>query len=50
VERDFIDAVRNPDAPRPRPTFRDGVAYMRVVEAVNVSLSAKKAVPVETPN
>jgi predicted dehydrogenase len=35
VERDFITAVRNPDAPRPHPTFRDGVAYMRVVQAVH---------------
>ncbi len=34
VEADFIDAVRNPSAPRPHPTFRDGVAYMEVVEAV----------------
>ena len=34
VERDFIGAVQNPDAPRPRPTFEDGVAYMEVVHAV----------------
>ena len=34
VEADFIDAVRNSSAPRPHPTFRDGVAYMEVVEAV----------------
>jgi len=34
VEADFIEAVRNPDAPRPRPDFRDGVAYMAVVEKV----------------
>lgn len=34
VERDFIDAVRAPAAPRPHPTFQDGVAYMEVVHAV----------------
>jgi predicted dehydrogenase len=34
VERDFIDSVRNPDGPRPHPTFVDGVAYMEVVHAV----------------
>jgi len=38
VERDFIRAVRNPEAPRPHPDFRDGVAYMRVVQAVHESL------------
>lgn len=34
VEADFIDAVRNPSSPRPRPSFPDGVAYMEVIEAV----------------
>lgn len=34
VERDFIDAVRSPALPRPRPSFEDGVAYMEVVHAV----------------
>jgi predicted dehydrogenase len=38
VERDFIRAVRNPETPRPHPDFRDGVAYMRVVQAVHESL------------
>ena len=38
VEQDFIRAVRNPEAPRPNPDFRDGVAYMRVVQAVHESL------------
>ena len=38
VERDFIEAVRNPNEPRPNPTFRDGVAYMRVVQAVHEAL------------
>lgn len=34
VERDFIESVRNPALPGPRPTFADGVAYMEVVHAV----------------
>jgi predicted dehydrogenase len=34
VERDFIAAVRDPAAPRPSPTFIEGLCYMRVVEAV----------------
>ena len=34
VERDFIEAVGDPFAPRPHPTFEDGVAYMEVVHAV----------------
>jgi len=34
VERDFIQAVADPSAPRPKPDFTEGVCYMRVVEAV----------------
>jgi predicted dehydrogenase len=34
VEADFIAAVRNPAGPRPEPSFRTGVSYMRVVDAV----------------
>lgn len=34
VERDFIEAVRDPSAPRPRPDFTEGLCYMRVVDAV----------------
>lgn len=34
VERDFVEAVRNPHSPRPHPTFEDGIAYMSVVHAV----------------
>lgn len=33
VERDFIDAVRHPSLPRPRPDFLEGIKYMRVVQA-----------------
>lgn len=34
VERDFIQAVRDPSAPCPKPDFTEGVCYMRVVDAV----------------
>lgn len=34
VERDFIAAVRDPTAPRPKPDFNEGMLYMRVVHAV----------------
>lgn len=40
VEADFIEAVRNPDAARPRPDFADGVAYMEVVEEVSRHLAS----------
>jgi predicted dehydrogenase len=42
VEKDFISAVRDPSAPRPRPDFTEGVCYMRVVEAVWESLETGK--------
>lgn len=48
VERDFIHAVRHPDEPRPRPTFADGVAYMRVVQAVADSLAQGCAITIPT--
>lgn len=41
VEEDFILAVRSPASLRPRPTFEDGVAYMRVVQAVADSLALR---------
>ncbi|MES2597604.1 MAG: Gfo/Idh/MocA family oxidoreductase [Verrucomicrobiota bacterium] len=34
VERDFIQAIRDPKASRPKPDFTEGVCYMRVVNAV----------------
>ena len=46
VERDFIAAVKKPSEPRPRPTFEDGVAYMRVVQAVADSATAHRRVEV----
>lgn len=47
VEADFINAVRQPDAPRPEPNFETGVAYMRVVEAVAQSLASGQSVRVQ---
>jgi predicted dehydrogenase len=44
VEKEFIEAVKSPGKPRPRPTFEDGVAYMRVVQAVANSLSTGERV------
>ena len=46
VERDFIDAVRSPTLPHPRPTFEDGVAYMEVVQAVEDARISGIRVPV----
>ena len=37
VEQDFINAILNPEAPRPRPDFIEGMRYMRVVQAVAVA-------------
>lgn len=50
VEEDFIRAVRDPSAPRPRPGFHDGIAYMRVVDAVTESLQSGRSVRVPVPN
>ncbi len=50
VERDFISAVENPDAPRPHPTFRDGISYMRVVDAVEEARLSGNCVRLELPN
>ncbi|MFQ3578222.1 MAG: Gfo/Idh/MocA family oxidoreductase [Verrucomicrobiia bacterium] len=47
VERDFIEAVRQPDRPRPHPTFEEGVAYMRVVQAVADSMEKKAPVAID---
>lgn len=46
VERDFIAAVKSPSAPRPHPTFEDGVAYMRVTQAVADSIAQKRRVEI----
>lgn len=46
VEADFIQAVRDSNFPRPRPTFEDGVAYMAVVHAVEDARLSGKRIPV----
>ncbi len=38
VERDFINAVLNPEVPRPKPDFLEGLKYMRVVQAAAESM------------
>ncbi len=43
VEETFISAIRNPGSLKPRPTFAEGVAYMRVVDAVARSLASGTA-------
>lgn len=37
VEQDFINAILDPNAPRPKPDFIEGLRYMRVVQAVAVA-------------
>jgi predicted dehydrogenase len=37
VEQDFINAICNPEAPRPKPDFIEGMRYMRVVQAIAVA-------------
>jgi len=44
VEKDFIAALKAPAAPRPHPDFDDGVAYMRVTQAVADSIAAERRV------
>ena len=46
VERDFINAVLNPSAPRPTPDFLEGIKYMRVVQAAAESMEEGRAVRV----
>jgi len=46
VEKDFIAAVKAPSKPRPHPDFEDGVAYMRVVQAVADSIAAQRRVEI----
>jgi predicted dehydrogenase len=46
VERDFINAVLNPEAPRPKPDFLEGIKYMRVVQAAAESMDGGDVVRV----
>lgn len=41
VEKDFIAALKAPALSRPHPNFDDGVAYMRVTQAVADSIAAE---------
>ena len=41
VEKDFIAALKAPSQPRPHPDFDDGVAYMRVTQAVADSIATQ---------
>ena len=47
VEDDFISAVKSKGRVRPRPSFEDGVRYMRVVQAVADSRARKEWVAIK---
>jgi predicted dehydrogenase len=47
VEEDFIAAVKSKGRTRPRPDFEDGVAYMRVVQAVADSRARNEWVKID---
>jgi predicted dehydrogenase len=47
VEDDFISAVKSKGRMKPRPSFEDGVRYMRVVQAVADSRAANEWVPIK---
>jgi predicted dehydrogenase len=42
VERDFVNAVLDPKAPRPQPDFLEGMRYMRVVQAAAEAMESGK--------
>jgi predicted dehydrogenase len=46
VERDFVNAVLDPKAPRPKPDFLEGMKYMRVVQAAAEALESGELVRV----
>ncbi|MEI6533994.1 MAG: Gfo/Idh/MocA family oxidoreductase [Verrucomicrobiaceae bacterium] len=46
VERDFINAVLNHSAPRPKPDFLEGIKYMRVVQAAAESMESDQVIRV----
>ncbi len=47
VEEDFIAAVRSPANIHPHPGFKEGVRYMRVVQAVADSIAGGREVAIE---
>ena len=48
VEEDFLNAVRSNGRIKPRPSFEEGVRYMRVVQAVADSRARNEWVTVKT--
>ncbi len=46
VERDFVSAVLDKTAPRPKPDFLEGMKYMRVVQAAAEALESGELVRV----
>jgi predicted dehydrogenase len=46
VERDFVNAVLDKTAPRPKPDFLEGIKYMRVVQAAAEALESGEMVRV----
>jgi len=46
VEKDFIAAVRDPGALRPKPDFTEGIRYMRVVNGVWDSMAERATVKI----
>lgn len=46
VERDFVNAVLDKNAPRPKPDFLEGIKYMRVVQAAAEALESGELVRV----
>lgn len=46
VERDFVNAVLDPKAPRPKPDFLEGIKYMRVVQSAAEALESGELVRV----
>jgi predicted dehydrogenase len=47
VEEDFINAVKSNGRIKPRPSFEDGLRYMRVVQAVADSRARNEWVPIK---
>lgn len=47
IESEFIASVRDRRLPKPRPTFQDGVDYMRVIEAAHQSIKERRLIEVE---
>jgi predicted dehydrogenase len=47
VEEDFIAAVRSPANIHPHPGFKEGVRYMRVVQAVADSIAGGRELAIE---